>query len=170
MASQNAAAVEASHMDSFEIFCRSLALVGVAELFDKTWFMGLLLALRYRADLVFVGSFLALFLHYFLAAAFGLAFAKMLAPRTLNIMAAVIFVIFAALYAKEWFTADPDGDAIAAGREEAAADVGIENGDGLEEEESRGEGGQLIAADREPKAPPSLVMMVVMPKLSSRDR
>jgi len=80
MPSQHAAGVEASSSD-FEIFCRSLALVGVAELFDKTWFMGLLLALRYRARTVFVGSFAALFLHTILAAAMGYAFARFLAPR-----------------------------------------------------------------------------------------
>mmetsp|Transcript_62161 Transcript_62161/g.161187 ORF Transcript_62161/g.161187 Transcript_62161/m.161187 type:complete len:256 (-) Transcript_62161:203-970(-) len=123
MASHHAVAIEASNADYFEIFCRSVALVGVAELFDKTWFMGLLLALRYRARTVFVGSFAALFLHTILAAAMGYAFARFLAPRVLNYMTAGLFFVFAALYAKDWYFADPEGDAIEAGKEEAGNDV-----------------------------------------------
>jgi putative Ca2+/H+ antiporter (TMEM165/GDT1 family) len=124
MASHHAVAVEATSADSsLEIFCRSLALVGVAELFDKTWFMGLLLALRYRARTVFVGSFAALFLHTILAAAMGYAFARFLAPRVLNYMTAGLFFVFMGLYAKDWYFADPEGDAIEAGKEEAGGDV-----------------------------------------------
>mmetsp|Transcript_62160 Transcript_62160/g.161183 ORF Transcript_62160/g.161183 Transcript_62160/m.161183 type:complete len:262 (-) Transcript_62160:203-988(-) len=123
MASHHAVAIEASNADYFEIFCRSVALVGVAELFDKTWFMGLLLALRYKARTVFVGSFAALFLHTILAAAMGYAFARFLAPRVLNYMTAGLFFVFAVLYAKDWYCADPEGDAIEAGKEEAGGDV-----------------------------------------------
>jgi len=123
MAAHHAAGVEGSSADYFEIFSRSVALVGVAELFDKTWFMGLLLALRYRARTVFVGSFAALFLHTILAAAMGYAFARFLAPRVLNYMTAGLFFVFAGLYAKDWYFADPEGDAIEAGKEEAGGDV-----------------------------------------------
>lgn len=109
--------------DYFEIFFRSLALVGVAELFDKTWFMGLLLALRYTVTTVFVGSFAALFLHTILAAAMGYAFARFLSPVVLNYLTAGLFFAFACLYAKDWYQADPEGDAIQAGKEEAGGDV-----------------------------------------------
>jgi len=125
-----------------EVFLRSLALVGIAELFDKTWFMGLLLALRYRASTVFLGSFTALFLHCFLAAGFGLAFARFLDSRTLNFLAAALFGVFSVLYAKDWCMADPDSDAIAAGRAEAAEDCEIDGdsgSDGDEEEEDEEE-------------------------------
>jgi len=104
---------------AMQVFCRSLALVGVAELFDKTWFMGLLLALRYRALTVFTGSISALLLHTVLAAALGYAFAKVLSRSVLNFLAFAIFLIFTVLYARDWYNADPDGDAIAAGREDA---------------------------------------------------
>jgi len=109
-----------------QVFWRSLALVGVAELFDKTWFMGLLLALRYPPVVVFIGSFLALFLHCFFAAAFGLAFARLVPQSVLNFLAAGLFATFAVLYAKDWYGADPNSDAIAAGREGAAEDCGLE--------------------------------------------
>merc|ERR1719401_1106898 len=105
----------AEHGDSnLEIFLRSVALVGVAELFDKTWFMGLIFALRYDARLVFVGSFAALFLHCFLAAALGLAFARFLSQEVLSYLTAALFLCFAALYAKDWYQADPESDAIGA--------------------------------------------------------
>jgi len=109
-----------------QVFWRSVALVGVAELFDKTWFMGLLLALRYSPHVVFIGSYLALFLHCFFAAAFGLAFARLIPQSVLNFLAAGLFAFFAALYAKDWYQADPDADAIAAGKEEAAEDCGFD--------------------------------------------
>merc|ERR1719277_897945 len=108
---------------SDDVFFRSLLLVGVAELFDKTWFMGLLLALRYTVTTVFVGSFAALFLHTILAAAMGYAFARFLSPMVLNYLTAGLFFVFAGLYAKDWYQADPEGDAIQAGRDEAGGDA-----------------------------------------------
>mmetsp|Transcript_16840 Transcript_16840/g.43454 ORF Transcript_16840/g.43454 Transcript_16840/m.43454 type:complete len:403 (-) Transcript_16840:49-1257(-) len=117
----------ANHDHDYDrVFWKSLLLVGVAELFDKTWFMGLILALKYPAGLVFAGSFMALFLHVFLAAAFGLAFARFLSPTVLNFSTAALFAMFAVLYAKDWYDADPEGDAIAAGRAEAEEDCGID--------------------------------------------
>jgi len=108
------------------VFWRSLLIVGIAELFDKTWFMGLLLAMKYPVMIVFAGSFAALFLHTVLAAAFGYAFARFISPVMLNIGAALIFTVFAVMYAKDWYYADPDGDAIAAGKEDAADDCNLE--------------------------------------------
>jgi len=119
---------------SLEVFCRSVALVGVAELFDKTWFMGLLLALRYRASTVFAGSVLALLLHTVLAVALGYAFAKLLSPFWLHILAATFFGFFAVLYAKDCYMDDPQGDAVEEGRKEAEADIDL--GDGADSEAS----------------------------------
>jgi len=126
-----------SDSGNFGIFCRSLALVGVAELFDKTWFMGFILALKYGARTVFVGSFSALFLHTILAAAFGYAFARLLSRQVLNWMTAVLFFGFALLYAKDWYQADPEADVIEAGKEEAEGEVGSsgENGHASESQQ-----------------------------------
>jgi len=109
---------------NFGIFCRSLALVGVAELFDKTWFMGFILALKYKPRTVFIGSFTSLFLHTILAAAFGYAFATFVSRRVLNYLTAALFFGFALLYAKDCYQADPTADVISAGKEEAANEVG----------------------------------------------
>lgn len=112
--------------DWLQIFIRSLGIVGVAELFDKTWFMGLLLAIRYNARIVFFGSFAALFVHTVLAAAMGYAFARCISPQMLNWATAVIFFGFALLYAKDWYQADPDADAIEAGKEDAGGDIDMD--------------------------------------------
>jgi len=109
-----------------QVFTKSLCMVGVAELFDKTWFMGLILAIRYSPASVFVGSFAALFLHTILAAAFGYAFARLLQPHVLDFLAASLFLIFAIMYTRDAYLADADSDMIASGREEAAEDMGEE--------------------------------------------
>lgn len=109
-----------------EVFAKSLCMVGVAELFDKTWFMGLILAFRYSPMSVFVGSFAALFLHTILAAAFGYAFAMLLKPYVVDFLAASLFLIFAVMYTRDSYQADADSDLIASGREEAAEDMGEE--------------------------------------------
>jgi len=109
-----------------DVFFRSLAIVGVAELFDKTWFMGLLLAIRYNARTVFIGSFLALFLHTFLAAALGYAFARFVSPKILAWATCAIFWGFALLYAKDCYMADPEADAIGKGKEEAGEDMDMD--------------------------------------------
>lgn len=147
-----------STASDLEVFWRSLALVGVAELFDKTWFMGLLLALRYSPRVVFAGSFTALFLHCFFAAAFGLAFARLVPQSVLNFLAAGLFAFFAVLYAKDWYQADPNNDAIAAGREEAEQDCGLRHSStsddaGCAENDVSTQQviGKSVAGQREPK-------------------
>jgi len=137
---------------SLQVFCRSVALVGVAELFDKTWFMGLLLALRYRASTVFAGSVLALLLHTVLAAALGYAFARFFSPFWLNILAAAFFACFAVLYAKDCYMDDPQGDAVEEGRREAEEDVDL--GDGTDGEASTTQKASLTG-----KAEPSECMV-----------
>jgi len=118
---------------NLDVMGRSVALVGIAELFDKTWFMGFILALRHGPFTVFLGSFTALFLHCFLAAALGLAFAQVLSKVVLGFLTAGLFFCFALMYAKDWYDADPDSDIIAAGKEECAeidvTEVGLYTGD-----------------------------------------
>lgn len=100
-----------------QAFLRSLSIVSATELFDKTWCIGLLLAVKYRTALsaVFTGSFTALVLHTTLAAGFGSAIARLIAPHLLNFIAASLMLVFAAWSAWECYSADPDSDAIASG-------------------------------------------------------
>mmetsp|Transcript_116264 Transcript_116264/g.325177 ORF Transcript_116264/g.325177 Transcript_116264/m.325177 type:complete len:266 (-) Transcript_116264:110-907(-) len=124
MATHGQMAIPLGGVSNMEVFWRSLALVGVAELFDKTWFMGLIFALRYGPRVVFAGSFAALFLHCFLAAALGLAFARLVPKVVLSYATAALFFAFAAMYAKDCYMADPDSDAIEAGKEDVAEELG----------------------------------------------
>jgi len=98
---------------------QSLCLVGSAELFDKTWFVALLMALRHPKGLVFASSFLALATHTIIAAIFGYGISKTMPIRFLHFTAAALYTVFAILYLIDWHKADPDADIITAGKEEA---------------------------------------------------
>merc|ERR1719217_230519 len=108
---------------------QSFCLVGIAELFDKTWFVALLMALRYDKVIVFWGCFLALFAHTVIAAIFGYGISQALPVSCLHFAAAGLYAFFTCLYLKDWHEADPDGDVIAAGKEEA--------GEAIEEDEEQ---------------------------------
>lgn len=93
--------------------------VGVAEIFDKTWFVTLILALKYGWQFAFTSSFLALVVHVLMAALLGFSIATFFKPSTLDFMTAGIFAVFAALYFKDYLYADSNTDMISAGKEEA---------------------------------------------------
>merc|ERR1719316_1059291 len=99
----------------FQSFC----LVGSAELFDKTWFVALLMALRHPKGVVFTSCFLALAVHTIIAAIFGYGISKTMPIRFLHFSAAALYAIFAMLYFRDWHSADPKADIITAGKEEA---------------------------------------------------
>lgn len=131
MAGSQHESIDLAGRNGAQILVRSLIMVGVAELFDKTWFMGLLLAMKYNPATVFVGSFAALLLHCIFAAAFGYAFARFLSPTLLHFLAAGLFSFFALLYMKDWFMADPNGDVIQSGKEEVGNDMGVTQEDDI---------------------------------------
>jgi len=93
-------------------FGKTLINVGVAEIFDKTWFVTLFLAIAWPRWVCFCGSYFALALHVFIAAGLGVAIAQIpgLHPATLNFIAAGVLALFAAFYAYESYTAEEDED------------------------------------------------------------
>jgi putative Ca2+/H+ antiporter (TMEM165/GDT1 family) len=99
----------------FQSFC----LVGSAELFDKTWFVALLMALKHPKGTVFTSCYLALVVHTIIAAIFGYGISKTMPIRTLHFSAAALYTVFACMYFRDWHHADPHSDIIAAGKEEA---------------------------------------------------
>merc|ERR1719420_1953696 len=101
---------------------QAFALVGIAEIFDKTWFVALLMALKYDKVVVFWGCFLALVGHVALAGIFGAVAANLIPVRYLHFGAAALYAFFAVLFYKDYQEADPDSDIIAAGKEEAEED------------------------------------------------
>merc|ERR1719428_597260 len=102
---------------------KSFALIGIAELFDKTWFVALLMALKYDKIVVFWGCFSALAAHTVLAAVLGYTIAKIIPVAYLHFATAALYSYFTFLFWQDYVAADEDSDIIAAGKEEAAEDV-----------------------------------------------
>jgi len=94
-----------------QAFLESFYVVGIAELFDKTWFVALLLGLAYSVRTAFWASFSAQAIHTFIAAAFGMGVSQVIPVSTLHFMCSGIFGLLTIFYANEWFEADPFEDA-----------------------------------------------------------
>lgn len=101
-----------------DAFLLSFSMVSMAEIFDKTWFVALVMAMRHEKNTVFWGCFAGLLIHVFIAAAFGWSVAQLLSPRVLDFLAASLYGLFTVLYAYDWYTTEKDSDLISAGREE----------------------------------------------------
>jgi len=106
----------ASRMD---VIFRSFCVVGVAEIFDKTWFVALICALNYGKKIAFIGGFLALALHVFLAAALGVAISQFFSIRALCFSTAAVFLLLAMAYSVEFLSAESASDVIAERSSEA---------------------------------------------------
>lgn len=115
-----------SHMDAA---LESFFLVGIAEVFDKTWFVALLMSMKHgRLKLtVFVACFAGLLLHVIIAAGFGFAVSSRASLSYLHFAAAALYAFFAALYLKDWYTCEDDADILSAGKEEAEEALAEEN-------------------------------------------
>jgi len=107
-------------------FLKAFFVVSIAELFDKTWFMSLILALKMGWEVALAGGYTGLLLHCVLSALLGFGFSKLLKPSVLHFITAGLFFLFTILYAKDWYCAEPDSDLIASGSEEAAEAMGDE--------------------------------------------
>jgi len=116
-----------------DAFLLSVGMVGMAEIFDKTWFVALVMAMRFDKSTVFWGCFAALLVHVFVAAAFGYSFSRLLTQRTLDFLAAGLYGAFAMLYAIDWATSEKNSDVMAAGKDEVSASIGSEEAPGDEE-------------------------------------
>lgn len=113
------------------VVLQSFFLVAVAEVFDKTWFVALLMALRYSnlRLTVLISSSLALGIHTLLAAIFGLGFARYLPIWKLQFAAAGLYLFFASMYLKDWWYADPSSDIMSSGKEDAEEALCEESGE-----------------------------------------
>lgn len=99
---------------------QALLTVGIAEIFDKTWFVVLMMALSADKWMAFWGGLTGLQLHVLIAAGLGFSISRVLALSTLNFLAAAAFGIMTVFYAYEWYSSEPDSDVLTAGKEEAA--------------------------------------------------
>jgi len=131
-------------------FFVSLTMVSMAEIFDKTWFVAFVMAMRYDKCIVFWSCFCGLVLHVFIAAAFGIAFMHLLSPRTLSLLAAGLYTVFAILYGYDWYTSDADSDMIEAGKEEVTAEAFADTENAIEEAQY----GTILSEKSHPKKTP----------------
>merc|ERR1719321_1034849 len=92
------------------VMFQTFILVGAAELFDKTFFITMLLAMKHKNFMtaVFVGCFAALVAHVGLAAVLGYGMSRLVSTRTLEFAAAALYFMFALMYANDWRNADPE--------------------------------------------------------------
>lgn len=115
---------------------QTFVLVGAAELFDKTFFIAMLLAMKHRAlaPFVFAGSYAALVVHVAMAAVLGYGLSRMVSTRALDFAAAALYLLFALMYAKDWKEASNDSlGALEEAQEtvnEATTDYGTEKTNG----------------------------------------
>eukprot|EP00419_Tripos_fusus_P005932 CAMPEP_0172689026 /NCGR_PEP_ID=MMETSP1074-20121228/22859_1 /TAXON_ID=2916 /ORGANISM="Ceratium fusus, Strain PA161109" /LENGTH=259 /DNA_ID=CAMNT_0013508773 /DNA_START=41 /DNA_END=820 /DNA_ORIENTATION=- len=109
--------ISAPRSANLDAFFLSFCVVAMAEIFDKTWFVALVLALRHDKRPVFWGSFLSLSLHVVIAAAFGWYMSRMVSMKVLHFGVAVLYAAFAVIYAYDWATSE-GCDIIATGKEE----------------------------------------------------
>ena len=79
---------------SLAAFGSSLTAITLAELGDKTFFMGLILAVRHRARWVFIGSFAALTAVTLISLALGYGLRELLPQSLVPWLAAVLFLSF----------------------------------------------------------------------------
>jgi len=114
---------------SLKAVFQSFLVVAVAEVFDKTWFVGVICALRFGIVNAFMGSYSALALHTIIAAGVGYGIAMMGIP--LYILHSITFCMFASffiLYTYEIITHTTGGSSIALrmteAEEEFAKDLG----------------------------------------------
>jgi len=136
--------VEERRKSWMHAFLKAFFVVGVAELFDKTWFMSLILALKLGWQTALVGGYTGLLLHCVLSALLGFGFSKLLRPSILHFITAGLFFLFTLLYAKDWYSAEPDSDLIASGKEEAAEVIDESRGEGEGKEKKKKRNGALV--------------------------
>jgi len=89
---------------------QTIVLVGAAELFDKTFFIAMLMGMKHKkfTAAVFTGCFVALVAHVALAAVLGYGMSRMISTRSLEFAAAALYFTFALMYANDWRTASDD--------------------------------------------------------------
>jgi len=117
---------------STEDFAQSFCMVGIAEAFDKTWFVALILAMKAAKLPVFIGCFGGLAVHVIIAAVIGYTASSMINLRYLQLATAALFFTMAGLYTYDWYHADPDADVIESGCADAVDDLG--GGDDIKKE------------------------------------
>ena len=125
---------------SWEQFGKAFGAVAAAEIFDKTWFIMILVSLRLNKWAAFACGYAALSIHVGLAAAIGYGVRQIpgLEPDMLDFVTAGVLGLFSLMYAWEAHTTPAGTDLMAEGREEAAEDLTKGDSDGERKEQHGG--------------------------------
>lgn len=115
-------------------FVKSFTLMCAAEIFDRTWFVTLICALRHGAFVSFCGSITALALHSCIAVSLGEGVASFVPQWWMELASAVILCVLALIYTWESYKVNGDDDAIKSRREEAEEDVATDAPGNAQEE------------------------------------
>mmetsp|Transcript_31678 Transcript_31678/g.57702 ORF Transcript_31678/g.57702 Transcript_31678/m.57702 type:complete len:263 (-) Transcript_31678:206-994(-) len=109
-------------------FKLAFTMVSMAEVFDKTWFVALVMAMRFPTMhfTVFWGCFAALLVHVVLAAVFGYSISRFLSVSQLDFLAAGVYGVFTVMYGYDWYKSEAGSDVIAAGKEEIEEEISQE--------------------------------------------
>lgn len=86
--------VPAKGASLFTSFTTSFLAILVSEIGDKTFFLAMIMALRYSPVIVFIGSYGALFLMTVLSVVFGKLATAWISPLFTNIVVTVLFLYF----------------------------------------------------------------------------
>lgn len=94
----------------YTVSLQTFVLVSAAELFDKTFFIAMLLAMKHKGMSLPVlgGCYAALLIHVLLASVMGFGVAQMISTRTLDFGAAALYFTFALMYANDYWNASSD--------------------------------------------------------------
>jgi len=136
-----------SHPAFYTVSMQTFVLVSAAELFDKTFFIAMLLAMKHKGRSLSVlgGCYGALVIHVLLAAVLGFGIAQMISTRTLDFAAATLYFAFAVMYAQDFWNASSDSlGTLDEAREEVEGEA--EEGYGATEPCRKGKGGALAPA------------------------
>lgn len=75
-------------------FTTSFLTILVSEIGDKTFFLAMVMALRYSPIIVFIGSYGALFVMTVLSAVFGKLATSWISPLFTNVIVTILFIYF----------------------------------------------------------------------------
>jgi len=126
---------------------QTFILVGAAELFDKTFFITMILAMKHKSFIaaVLVGCYAALVVHTAMAAALGYGISKIpfLSKMNLDFASAALYLLFAVLYANDWRKGSRDS---LGAMEEAQETLGVGPSEAAQAEAAQSEAAEARVA------------------------
>lgn len=103
----------------WEAFGQAIGILGLSELFDQSWFLTMVLAIKFGWMPAFIGGVIALSIHTTLCGFIGYEISQHLRVSTIQFLAACLFFTFSILWARAAYYADTAGNFLSRSIEEA---------------------------------------------------